>query len=55
MSNNEILVPVSFGEVADKITILQIKIEKIKDPTKLNNINMELQALTSVLWTFLRR
>lgn len=41
----EMLVPTSVGEVADKITILQIKSERITDPQKLINIHTELSAL----------
>ena len=42
---SEILVPVSFGELLDKIAILQIKSERIGDPAKLANIRRELTAL----------
>lgn len=42
---SEILVPVSFGELLDKIAILQIKSERIDDPTKLANVSAELAAL----------
>lgn len=37
--------PVSFGEVLDKITILEIKAEKINDQEKLKNIKHELAIL----------
>lgn len=36
---------VQIGELIDKITILQIKSERIKDPAKLKNINAELTTL----------
>ena len=42
---SEILVPVSFGELLDKIAILQIKSERIRDEAKLANIRHELTAL----------
>ena len=42
---SEILAPVSFGELLDKIAILQIKSERISDATKLANIRKELSAL----------
>ncbi|AJC45670.1 MULTISPECIES: DUF6165 family protein [Xanthomonas] len=42
---SEILVPVSFGELLDKIAILQIKSERIEDPGKLANVRAELSAL----------
>jgi len=38
---NKILVEVSVGELLDKISILEIKLEKIKDPEKLKFINDE--------------
>ena len=38
---NKILVEVSVGELLDKISILEIKKEKIKDPEKLQFINDE--------------
>ena len=42
---SEISVPVSFGELLDKITILEIKSERIADAAKLVNIRRELDAL----------
>ena len=42
---SEILVPVSFGELLDKIAILQIKSERMTDPGKLANVRNELSAL----------
>lgn len=41
-----IKVPVSFGEVLDKITILEIKSERIKDEEKLRNVRLELNELS---------
>lgn len=41
-----ITVPVSFGEVLDKITILEIKSERIADPAKLKNVRLELDELS---------
>ena len=38
---NKIIVEVSVGELLDKISILEIKQEKIKDPEKLKFINSE--------------
>ena len=38
-------VPLSVGEVLDKITILEIKSERIGDADKLKNIHNELNAL----------
>tara|TARA_Y100001970_G_C14112683_1_gene791778 strand:- start:35 stop:424 length:390 start_codon:yes stop_codon:yes gene_type:complete len=42
---NKILVEVSVGELLDKISILEIKKEKIKDLNKLNFINEEYNVL----------
>lgn len=42
--------PVSFGEATDKLTILEIKRERILDPAKLANIEAELQAVRQRLW-----
>lgn len=44
---SEILVPVSFGELLDKIAILEIKSERMVDPLKLDNVRRELSALQS--------
>jgi hypothetical protein len=41
--------PVSFGELIDKITILEIKSEQIRDTAKLANVRDEL-ALLNALW-----
>ena len=38
----DILVPVSPGELLDKITILRIKAARISDATKLANVRLEL-------------
>ena len=46
---NKILVEVSVGELLDKISILEIKSEKIKDPEKLNFINDEYNILKDQL------
>lgn len=40
-----VFVEISVGELFDKITILKIKAEKIKDEKKLNNIKIELEIL----------
>ena len=46
---NKILVEVSVGELLDKLTILEIKQEKIKDPEKLKYINDEYSVLKDQL------
>jgi len=40
--------PISLGELIDKMTILEIKKEKIDDAEKLKNINQEYDALSGV-------
>ena len=42
---NKILVEVSVGELLDKLSILEIKKIRIKDPSKLNFINEEYDIL----------
>ena len=44
-----LLIPASVGELIDKITILEIKQQRISDPAKLQNINRELAALMAVV------
>ena len=46
---NKIIVEVSVGELLDKISILEIKQNKIKDPKKLNFINNEHSILKNQL------
>ena len=41
----KVLVEISAGELFDKITILKIKTEKIKDKSKLENVHKELDIL----------
>ncbi len=45
MTHNTITVEIAPGEVIDKITILEIKSERIEDPAKLENVRIELQTL----------
>jgi hypothetical protein len=42
---DEIKVPISPGELLDKITILRIKSQRMTDPKKLANVRVELHAL----------
>ena len=42
---NDILVPISPGELLDKITILRIKEARIQDAAKLGNVKLELSLL----------
>ena len=42
---SDIKVPISPGEMLDKITILRIKSARMNDPQKLANVRLELDAL----------
>ena len=44
----EISVPISPGELIDKLTILEIKSERMTDAAKLANVRLELKLLTDV-------
>ncbi len=44
----EMLVPVSPGELLDKITILRIKVARIQDASKLANVKLELSLLEQI-------
>ena len=44
----EILVPIAPGELIDKLTILQLKSEYIKDPKKLANVKHEYDVLKEI-------
>jgi hypothetical protein len=46
---NDILVPLSPGELLDKITILRIKVARIQEAAKLANVKVEL-ALLEQTW-----
>ncbi len=43
------LLPVAWGEVFDKLTILAIKLEKISDPAKRENVAKEFDAIGSIV------
>jgi hypothetical protein len=43
--SSDIKVPISPGELIDKITILQIKSERMSDAAKLANVRIELELL----------
>ena len=47
---NKILVEVSVGELLDKISILEIKQEKIKDTEKLKELFESLKQINAKLW-----
>lgn len=47
---DQIQVPISPGELLDKITILEIKSERMSDPEKVANVRLELDLL-NVTWS----
>ena len=48
MKKEDIIIPVSSGELVDKISILKIKRRKIVNKSKLQNINKELSLLNKI-------
>ena len=44
----DLLVPLSPGELLDKITILRIKVARIQDASKLANVKLELSLLEQI-------
>jgi len=51
---DNIQVPVSPGEVLDKITILEIKSERMSDPEKVANVRVELALLQETWNNFIK-
>jgi hypothetical protein len=45
------MAPISVGELIDKITILELKLELITDANKLSNVRKELDELNNILTT----
>ena len=46
---NKILAEISAGELIDKITILEIKLDKISDKVKINDVSKELHSLQETM------
>jgi len=46
--NNDIMVPMSKGELLDRISILEIKLERILDPSKKEIVSQELERLGTI-------
>ena len=46
---NLLTLPVSFGEAADKVAILEIKRERFADPAKRTNVELELSQIAPLL------
>jgi Family of unknown function (DUF6165) len=47
-SAQPILAPIAIGELIDKITILEIKAERIQDPQRARNVRVELDLLRGI-------
>ena len=41
-------IPVSYGELVDKLTILEIKLEMISEKSKINQVTNEYKYLSSI-------
>ena len=41
-------IPVSYGELVDKLTILEIKLEMISEKSKINQVTNEYRYLSSI-------
>jgi hypothetical protein len=48
-------IEVSNGEIADKLTIIEIKLEKIKDPAKLANLKNEYEVVNEAMSTIMEK
>lgn len=48
-------IEVSNGEIADKLTIIEIKLERISDPAKLNNLRKEYAILEVAVAAFMKK
>jgi len=44
----QVMVPIAIGELFDKISILEIKMERIDDAQKLRNVSTELMLLNEI-------
>ena len=52
MEKTRIYVPISIGELIDKLTILEIKLQHIFDDTKYRNIQNEYMLLLNVAYNY---
>ncbi len=46
--SDHVMVPIAIGELYDKISILEIKLERIQDQSKLINVREELRLLNDI-------
>lgn len=49
----DIQIKIGIGEAYDRLTILEIKLERIKDNNKIENITKEYEYLTSIMATII--
>ena len=55
LKDMEINVPISTGELIDKITILEIKKNKLKNVEKIQNVKKELNLLNQIYFQILTK
>ncbi len=48
-------IEVSNGEIADKLTIIELKLERISDPDKLKNLKKEYAILDEAVMSFMKK
>jgi len=48
-------IEVSNGEIADKLTIIELKLERISDPDKLKNLKKEYTILDEAVMSFMKK
>jgi len=53
-SGKAVTVEIPSGELIDRITILEIKAQRVTDPEKLNNVEKELRTLTNTRDCFIQ-
>lgn len=53
--NTSMKIEVSNGEIIDKLTIIEIKLERIKDPSKLENLKKEHRVLAKAAGSIISR
>lgn len=55
MKNNDMKIEVSNGEIIDKLTIIEIKLERINDKSKLINLRKEFEVLSEASSLILKK
>ena len=49
LPENSLLIPISLGELLDRISILELKQQRVSDPERRRNVLRELALLTGIL------